>query len=188
MVSVKTMPLAALILLTHLLMLWNRSKMIQHIPSHRSSRLYFNQSRMSYVVHTVVIMSLVSDIRLLFSTTMVFYPSLAAIWQQVCTTTSCRIFCKIWEDIPMFKYTVLDRFVPNCRDLQPHNLPNNPPINQHNRYVTLPFVMYLSVFADSFRYSLNISNALLMNRISLLSLFISIITHVTANSPTFPPT
>ena len=88
----------------------------------------------------------------------------------------------------MFKYTVLDRFVPNCRDLQPHNLPNNPPINQHNRYVTLPFVMYLSVFADSFRYSLNISNALLMNRISLLSLFISIITHVTANSPTFPPT
>ena len=136
------MPLVVLPLPRHLLMLWNRSKMIRPIPSHLPSRLLFNRSRTNCVVPAVVVItSLVLNIRLLFSTMMVCYPLLAATWQQVCIPAPYRIFCKIWEAIPMFKSTILARSVPNCRELQPHNPHHNPPINQHNRYITSSFII-----------------------------------------------
>ena len=133
-VSVKTMPLAALTLPRPLQMLWSRSNLIRRIPSHPPSLLIFNRSRMSCVVPTVETTSLVSDTLPPFSTMTVFCPSSAATLRQVCTPAPCRIFCEIWVAIHMFNCTVLARFGRNCQILL-HRSPHlSHPQNQRHRH------------------------------------------------------
>ena len=130
-VSVKTTPLAALPSPRYSQMLWSRLNPIRHIPSHPPSSLLSSRSRMSCLVNTVAITSLVSDILLQFSTMLLSCPSSAAILRQVCTPALCRIFCEVGEAIHMFKCTVPALSWCNYRVHQPchpHHAPRPSPL------------------------------------------------------------
>ena len=115
-------------------MLWSRLNPIRHIPSQPPSLLHSSRSRMSCIVLTVGIMSLVSDTLLRFPTMTVFCPSSAATLRQVYTPALCRLFCKIWEAILLLKCTVLARSGRNYRFPQPRNLHRNLRLNPHRNH------------------------------------------------------